>query len=133
MLTKENIEQLLSEHDVFEQDPSLRGYDLGVILLAIAQRRAEVLGRGGQPWLDDGLFAAWAICIPSFYNPKSYTELMRRRMSEYFEGVGTEELVRRARDFFPPALLSLHLYQLGNFVSSPNGAEWLEQHLLEPA
>lgn len=132
MLTRDNIEQILSEHEVFEQDPSLRPYDLGLILFTIAGRRAEEFGRADSPWLDDGLFAAWAICIPGFYNPASYTDLMRSRMREFFDGaISDEEIVSRARNFLPPAFLSFHLHQLGNLVSSPNGAEWLGRHLLQ--
>jgi hypothetical protein len=133
MLSRENIEQLIAEHEVFERDRALQAYDLGLILLTIGQRRAEELGRGDHPWLDDGLFAAWAICIPGFYNPESYTRLMRNRMSEYFDGATTDEVIERARDFFPASFLSLHLHQLGNLVSSPNGADWVERHLFQMA
>ena len=72
--------------------------------------------------LDDAVFVAWAICLPFFRQPREYSELMRARRSEWFEGVAVPETELRAHSVFSEDLLRLELDELAAMVSARDAA-----------
>lgn len=127
MLRQENIDQIFEESEVWERDPAAEAQSLDRVVFLIARRRGEV--RGFEPRLLDGVFAAWAICLPFFPQPESYTELMRARRAEWFEGVSDEQRDQRAIRFFSDDLLKLDLHQLASIVATEDAVERIEGYL----
>jgi hypothetical protein len=124
LLTRDNIQQIFDEHRVFELDPEAEGQFLVDAVFGIGVQRGEALGR--EPRLEDGVFAAWAICIPMFPQPESYTELMRARRREFFSDVSPDDAFARGRQFFPSRLLRLQLHGLGNMVTAEDAAQQIQ-------
>lgn len=127
MLTLENVQQLFTEHQVAERDPEALDQDLDRVVFAIAQRRAEVLQR--EPHLVDGVFAAWAICIPFMPQPASYTRLMQERRAEWFGDGSPEQREALAGAYFTEPLLRLELHELGNLVAADDSVERIAEYL----
>jgi len=69
--------------------------------------------------LDDGVFAAWAMCLPFSRKDNYYSELIRTRRQEWFYGVPASLAETRARLFFTRDFLLLDLGQLARLVASP--------------
>lgn len=131
MLRLENVEQLFDEHMVWQVDPKAAGQELDRVVFNIAVRRADLLNR--VPWLIDGVFAAWAICIPFMPQPESYTRLMQARRVTWFQGASPSERDRLAPFFFTADLLRMELHELGNLVASENSAELIINYLGSPS
>ena len=127
MLTQENIDQIFEESEVWERDPAAESQGLNRVVFLIARRRSEIRGVG--PRLLDGVFAAWAICLPFFPQPESYSELMRARCAEWFEGVSEEERDQRAVRFFSDNLLQLGLHELAWIVATDDAVERIQDYL----
>lgn len=127
MLIQENVDQIFEESEVLERDPAAEAQGLNRVVFLIAQRRGEV--RGLEPRLLDGVFAAWAVCLPFFPQPESYTELMRARRAEWFEGVSDEQRDQRAIRFFSDDLLRLDLHELAGIVATEDAVERIEGYL----
>jgi predicted RNA-binding protein with RPS1 domain len=127
MLIQENVDQIFEESEVWERDPAAKAQGLNRVVFLIAQRRGEV--RGLEPRLIDGVFAAWAICLPFFPQPESYTELMHARRAEWFEDVSDMQRDQRAIRFFSDDLLQLDLNELAEIVASEEAVERIEGYL----
>jgi hypothetical protein len=127
MLTQENVDQIFEESEVWERDPAAKAQDLNRVVFLIAQRRGEL--NGLEPRLLDAVFAAWAICLPFFPQPESYTELMRARRAEWFEDVSDEQRDQRAIRFFSDDLLRLDLGELAEIVATEDAVERIEGYL----
>jgi predicted RNA-binding protein with RPS1 domain len=127
MLIQENVDQIFEESEVWERDPAAKAQGLNRVVFLIAQRRGEV--RGQEPRLLDGVFAAWAICLPFFPQPESYTELMYARRAEWFEGVSDKQRDQRAIRFFSDDLLQLDLNELAEIVATGDAVQRIEGYL----
>lgn len=127
MLTQENIDQIFEESEVWERYPAAESQGLNRVVFLIALRRSEI--RGLEPRLLDGVFAAWAICLPFFPQPESYSELMRTRCVEWFEGVSEEKRAQRAVQFFSDDLLRLGLHRLAWIVAVDDAVERIQDYL----
>jgi predicted RNA-binding protein with RPS1 domain len=127
MLIQENVDQIFEESEVWEHDPAAKAQGLNRVVFLIAQRRGEVLGQ--EPRLLDGIFAAWAICLPFFPQPESYTALMHARRAEWFEGVSDKLRDQRAIRFFSDDLLHLDLNELAEVVASADAVQRIEAYL----
>jgi hypothetical protein len=130
LLTRSNIDQIFDEHNVYELDPEAEQQNLAAVVFAIGDERSRVLDRESR--LEDGVFASLAICIPSWKQNHSYTELMQSRRREWFSDISEDAAVARARSFFRPSLLQLELYELGNLVASKDAATLIQAHLGSP-
>ena len=115
MLSEENVLQILEEHEVFQREPEARGQNLTEIILAVGNKRAKELDRGSR--LEDGIFAAWAFCIPIFPQRERYTAFMRSVRRELFQGDAPNIASDRAENFFLPEFLRLGLEELGMIVT----------------
>jgi hypothetical protein len=127
VLTLQNIEQLFTEYDVFEEDPAAHEQDLDRVVFAVAAQRGSLFGN--EPRLVDGLFAAWAICLPFMPQPASYTQLMQSRRHEWFGSAPTYLRELRARHYFTDALLILEIHQLAALVTADDAADRIQEYL----
>src|SRR6266404_4541034 len=105
MLSETNIAQILEEHQVLEQEPEAAEQHLDVVLLAIGERRADLRKRDSR--LEDGVFAAWAICLPGWPQDARYHSLMRARRAQWFTNISIRTASRRAAGYFTTELLGL--------------------------
>jgi hypothetical protein len=128
VLTSVNITQIFDEHQVFALDEDAEQQRLWEVILTMGEARASYLGRASR--LEDGLFAAWAICLPMFRQPRSYTELMHDRRRSWFPpGLSSGERRERARRFFTESLYRLELHELGNVINSDMAEKTISDHL----
>lgn len=129
MLTLEDTQRILEDHEVFDRDPDAADQHLDWVLLTVGETRAEIHQRA--PRIDDGIFAAWGICLPMFPQPRSYSELMRQRRREWFQGVPQEEATYRARNFFTVDFLRLDLGELASLVTREDAVNVIAPYLGE--
>lgn len=127
MLSRENVLQILAEHEVFRREPQARSQHLDVVLLAMGERRARYLRRASR--FEDGIFAAWAICLPIFPQNRTYTQLMRARRAKWFSEVPTGMARERAVTFFKDELFGLELHQLGALVMRSDATRRIAPYL----
>ena len=127
MLTLENVQQIFDEHEVYARDDEAKNQHLDHIVFAIGEARARLLKRSSR--LEDGVFAAWAVCLPSFPQPDSYSNLMRRVRKGLLTNVSSDEAGAAGKIFFADSLLRLEIHELGKLVTSPDAAEQIQEHL----
>ena len=130
LLTLEHVQEIFTEHLVFDLDPPAQEQQLDVVVYSMGLRRGEIWDR--TPRIEDGVFASLALCIPLWRQNPRYTEFMQLRRQGWFSGVDSQEASRRARDFFSPALYVLEIYELGPLVNSSVPAEEFPQYFQPP-
>lgn len=127
MLTQENIDQIFDEHGVWELDRAARAEHLNIAVYCIAQKRASVLYQSAR--ITDGVFAAWAICLPFFPQPESYTQFMAQRRRQWFQGLDPKLLPVQASAYFSDSLLRLDLHQLAEIVTAEDAVTRIQEYL----
>lgn len=129
MLTQDNIDQIFEESEMRRRDPAAEAQGLSRVVFVIAVTRATV--NSVPPTLRDGLFSAWAICLPFFPQPRNYTSLMKVRRAEWFNNVSERERDQRARRFFTQDFLRLDLHGLAAIVANRNAMTLIRPYLGE--
>lgn len=127
MLTQDNIDQIFEESEMRKRDPAAKAQGLSRVVFVIAVTRATV--NSVPPTLRDGLFSAWAICLPFFPQPPNYTSLMKERRAEWFNNVPGRERDQRARRFFTREFLRLDLHGLAAIVANPEAETLIQRYL----
>jgi hypothetical protein len=128
VLTIDNIMQIFDEHEVFAHDPGAAEQRLPEVLLTMGEHRADCLTRASR--VEDGVFSAWAICLPFFRQRPAYTQLMQERRRMWFPPeLSSPERAHRARNFFSDSLLRMDLDQLGELVNAPGADERIGTYL----
>lgn len=127
MLSIENVQQIFEEHEVYAHDDEAERQHLDEVVYGIGEARARALKRKSR--LEDGVFAAWAICLPSFPQPKAYSALMMRVRKGLLAEVSPEAARSAGRFFFAESLLRMEIHELGRLVTSRDAATQIDQYL----